>query len=772
MRSALEGIRVADFSQWLAGPTVGMVLADLGADVVRVDPPGGPMWNHPVNAVLQRGKRSIVLDLKKRQDAAIAQRLIANVDVVIESFRPGVAERLGIGHAAALERNERVVYVSLPGFAAADPRASVAAWESVVAAESSVLPPREGAEDPTERRFVSVPVVSGFAAVQALHSVLAALVARERTGLGQWVEVPLFDAAFEVLGGGAQKVGNVEPSLQGVAAPATAPQIGHYRAADGAWIQLCLIQPRHLDWFIRAFLPEEVDNGWNDAARVATDADIQRGMRSRLETLIASRTAREWEQTINETSGAPSAIVQTSAEWMRDPHALETESVIELVDPELGATRQAGYAINLSDTPLRNAGPRRPLDADRDSVLADLTAWERVAHPRPPAHPKDPGQALSDVTIVDVSQVLAGPTVSRVLGEYGARTVKINSFQDRQHFMHTYTNNGKDSILVDLKTPEGKELLDRLLDTADVFVENFTRGVAERLGIGDVQLRAAHPEMIRVGVSAFGHTGYRGGYRGREELGQAVTGIQMRWFGEDSPRMVFYALNDYGAGNWGAVGTLAALFHRLRGGSGQRVHTSLSHNGTFLQLPYMVDFEGRTWNEPTGEASPGWDDFDRIYRAADRWFVVAAKTAEERADVLAIAEVSDGTELEQAFAAGAASDWVDRLRAAGIGAAIARTQEEVMEDPATRARGLSLTRSLDSGEPIRTVGPAVRLHATPVRPGRIAGAPGSGLDVVFDRLGITDRKQALVAAGAVLESLPDDAEFIGRFRPKEKAVNA
>jgi crotonobetainyl-CoA:carnitine CoA-transferase CaiB-like acyl-CoA transferase len=100
MSGALNGIRVIDFGQYLAGPLAAMLLGDNGADVIRIDPPGGPRWKHPANAILQRGKRSIVLDLKQAEDRATARRLIESADVVIENFHPSVMNRFGLGSRA------------------------------------------------------------------------------------------------------------------------------------------------------------------------------------------------------------------------------------------------------------------------------------------------------------------------------------------------------------------------------------------------------------------------------------------------------------------------------------------------------------------------------------------------------------------------------------------------------------------------------------------------------------------------------------------------
>src|SRR5215831_11419331 len=134
MAGALDGIRVIDFGQWLAGPLTALLLADQGAEVIHVDPPGGPRWQTPANATLQRGKQRLVLDLKTKADLACARRLINSADVLIENFRPGVMDRLGLGWDAVSHGHDRLIYCSLPGFAADDPRATMPAWEGVLAA--------------------------------------------------------------------------------------------------------------------------------------------------------------------------------------------------------------------------------------------------------------------------------------------------------------------------------------------------------------------------------------------------------------------------------------------------------------------------------------------------------------------------------------------------------------------------------------------------------------------------------------------------------------
>src|SRR5213080_4029061 len=123
MAGALAGVRVVDFGHYIAGPLAATMLSDQGADVIHVDPPGGPRWQSDADAFLNRGKRRISLDLKQPDDLAIAQRLIERADVLIENSRPGVMDRLGLGADAMRARNAGLIYCSLPGFAADDPRA-------------------------------------------------------------------------------------------------------------------------------------------------------------------------------------------------------------------------------------------------------------------------------------------------------------------------------------------------------------------------------------------------------------------------------------------------------------------------------------------------------------------------------------------------------------------------------------------------------------------------------------------------------------------------
>ena len=178
-QGALRGVRVVEFGQYIPGPLLGMLLAEQGADVIKVERPGGdPARSEPAFATWNRGKRSVELDLKTVDGLKQANDLIGWADVLVENFRPGVADRLGIGYEAA-KANPGLIYCSLPGFGEDSPRRYDRGWDPIVAAATGAHQGVAGMDEPL---FLPLPAASTFAAIIASVSVAMALIARERTG--------------------------------------------------------------------------------------------------------------------------------------------------------------------------------------------------------------------------------------------------------------------------------------------------------------------------------------------------------------------------------------------------------------------------------------------------------------------------------------------------------------------------------------------------------------------------------------------------------------
>jgi crotonobetainyl-CoA:carnitine CoA-transferase CaiB-like acyl-CoA transferase len=752
MAGALDGVRVVDFGQYIAGPLAAMLLADQGADVVRVDPPGGPRWDTPANATWNRGKRSIALDLSSEPDREVARGLIRRADVVIENFRPGVMDRLGLGANSSTARNGRLVYCSLPGFASDDPRASMAAWEGVIAAASGTY--RAPSEDAAPV-FTAIPIASTFAAFLGAIGITAALFSRERDGRGQRIEVPLFDAMFAAIGANGLAVGGGggggRPNDFGG---------GTFRCADGRWVHVQLAKPK----FVQRFAAAAGLEGRFDIARLGTEREHRVELAAALPEVFLGRSADEWEQ-LGAQADLPLIKVRSAAEWIELPHARDSHAVVPIDDPLLGQMWQPNSPVRLSASGLVPSRPAALLDADREAILAEIAQSLGDAAGATSTRRRS---ALEGVRVLDLSQVLAGPTAGRTLAELGAVVTKVNppaeegaGIRFSLHRYHTDVNRGKRSVLLDLKQPGAHEVIERILDETDVVVHNFRPGALERLGIGYEQVRAHRPGIVYVGISAYGQGGDWGSRPGYETFGQAPTGLMERQGGDGRPAGQPFAVNDYGTGLMGAFAALLALFHRERSGQGQHAEAALAFTGTILQSPYLQSYTGKRWDEPRGAEARGFGPLQRLYRGADAWFFLGATT--EQLDDLGAVEGLTGVatlstaalaeELERRFAEAPTAIWTRRLAAHGIGAHRLRGVAELMGDAWVVSHGLSVTRAHDTGDEITTVGPAIRMSATPAMPGDPAHTPGADTREVIAAVGLDAEFAALIATGAAAEAV-------------------
>jgi len=757
MPGVLEGVRVIDFGQYIAGPMAAMLLGDQGADVIRIDPPGGPRWNTPANATWNRNKRSIALDLKKDADRETARQLIAGADVLIENFRPGVMDRFGLG-AAAFEgqcaaANPRLVYCSLPGFGSDDPRAQVKAWEGVVGAATGAY----RASRATKGRpvYTVVPYGSAYAAFLCAVTVAMALIARARSGLGQHVEIPLFDATFTVVGARGLLV-NGKPEAE--------PEFNWSRqlpCKDGRWL-MYVANNKKFEAFIKSIGMDK----WRDA-KLPPDELAQK-----FDDVMRTRTAKEWEDIIADI-GSEGVICHSSSEWLRHPQALESKIVADYDDPELGPFRGPGINARLSATPGSVRTPRPKTDAHRAEILKELAA-HAIVHPHPNPHPSRGREsaspvdaaaggevlrsALQGVKVVDLCIVLAGPTCGRTLAEFGADVIRIDSPHRQTVLRHNDINRGKRSVLIDLKTKEGLAIFWKLVDQADVVLQNFRGGVAERLGIDYERVRARRPDIVYGSMNTFGHIGPYANRPGHEQIGQAVSGMQVR-FGTNKPATAPFAANDYGTGLMACYGVALALLHRRRTGEGQFVDSALAYTATMLQSALLQDYKGKEWNEPHGQEATGSGPLNRLYEASDGWLFLAVSTGESAGELARCAELADlagrsGADLERALEermrSRSVAAWVEMLNKAGIGAhRVVPSLVELMTDPLVQARGLAVTRDHEGFGPITTTAPGVKLSRTPMMVGRPAARPGSDVASVLAEIGLGGELDRLIREGVI-----------------------
>jgi crotonobetainyl-CoA:carnitine CoA-transferase CaiB-like acyl-CoA transferase len=368
--TALSGLRVLDLTRLLPGPFCTMLLADLGADVIKVEEPnGGDPARHltatpgeagSVFLLVNRNKRSMTLNLKSAEGRDVLLRLVERADVLVESFRPGVMDRLGVGHAVLAERNPRLIYATLSGFGQSGPYRDRAGHDLNYLALAGVL----GYNVDRGRQPVppAVQVADLGAASLAAVAILAAVIARQHTGRGQAVDVSLFGSAVAWLPtliaplfthGHALSPG--EPMLAG-----GLPQYDIYATADGRFVSLGALEPK----FFLNFL-ERV--GRPDLAR---ERDRER-LRAELRAIFCQRTLREWVDDLADvdTCFAP---VNTLEETIDDPQVKALGLFTSVEHERLGPLRQIAPAFALSATPAAVRRPPPDLGQHTAELLQEL----------------------------------------------------------------------------------------------------------------------------------------------------------------------------------------------------------------------------------------------------------------------------------------------------------------------------------------------------------------------------------------------------------------
>lgn len=753
MAGVLQGIRVIDFGQYIAGPLAAMILADQGADVVRIDPPSGPKWDTPGNAIWNRGKRSLLLDLKQNGDLGIAKKLIGAADVVIENFRPGVMDRLGLGSKEMTENNSKLIYCSMPGFAADDPRSTLPGWEGIIGAATGTYRPSENSPSMETPVYTAIPIASSYAAFLSSVSITMALIGREHSNLGQTIVVPLFDSMFPAMG---SRVLTLNDGPSTVQRGNTLTWTGQYECKDGVWLQYHSGNS-NLREFIEAAGASWIESQFSEAKQTASDKSANlANYQNHIRQLFKSRTSEEWEDLVA-SIGSEAAICRTTREWMSHPQARQSGMIIEVPDKKFGNTLQPGINARLNSTPGEVRSPAPEQNADKLELLSELDHSEKTFSDTRP-NVQSISSVLEGTKVLDLCIVLAGPTCGRTLAEFGSDVIKIDSPHRQRVSFHNEINRAKKSIVLDLKTEEGLSIFWRLLEDADIVVQNFRKGVAEKLGIGYEQVKERKPDIIYASLNTYGQEGPWSMRPGHEQIAQAATGMQERYGGNGQPLTQPFAINDYGTGFMGALAVSLALLHRSRTGEGQHVSTALAYTACTLQSAFMQDFRGNTLNEARGQDSLGTGPLNRAYKANDGWLFLVARRSDlsiirnllELPDLERVGDHELELLLEYSVQKHSVKHWVDAMNNNGIGA------HEIIFDPRALLRdkwviehGLSVTRDHMELGSITTTGPAPRLSLTPLQIGRPAPKPGSDAQTILEDIGLGNQFQRLVGENII-----------------------
>ena len=374
MSAPLAGVRVLDFTRYLAGPFCTMQLGDLGADVVKVEPPDRPREfsadgrDSYFFLSSNRSKRSLALDVKGEEGREILLRLLPRFDVLVENFRPGVMDRLDLGAERLLALHPRLVYASISGFGSTGPYRDRPGFDQIAQGMSGVMSLTGTAETGPLRHGLAIgDLIAGLYATQGI---LAALHAREKTGRGQHVETSLLEGLIGILtwGAGMYFDAGRAPGPAGHHHPLASPY-GRFRAADGylniaaggqhIWQRLCRALERE-DW-------EQDERFADPVSRLRTRDALTR----EIEEVLAKRPVAEWVERIN-GAGVPCGPVYSLDQVFADPQVAAREMLVEMPHPVLGTYRTTGVPVKFGETPARIE--RRPplLGEHTDEILSEL----------------------------------------------------------------------------------------------------------------------------------------------------------------------------------------------------------------------------------------------------------------------------------------------------------------------------------------------------------------------------------------------------------------
>ncbi len=373
----LEGVKVVDCSQIMAGPYCTMLLGDMGADVIKIEKPDGddvrrsgpPFINGESAAFLaiNRNKRSIVLDLKEPEGVDIARSLVKDADVFVQNLRPGTMDRLGLGYDALSGLNPSLVYCSISGYGGTGPSSHRSSFDLVAQGEAGLMSITGiPGEVPVK---VGVPITDLNAGMYSAFGVLSAYVHRLRTGVGQHVDTSLLEAgiAYTVWESAIYFATGKAPGPTGSAHPLSAPYQA-FKTADG---YLTLGAPNQSNWERMCAAVDRTD--LLEDRRFGSNADRNQNLRTLVATLevtFAEKDTAYWLQVLD-AAGVPCGPIRDMAEVYADPQVLAREMAVEIGHPSAGRIRNIGIPVKLSATPgaIRRPPPR--LGEHTDEVLLE-----------------------------------------------------------------------------------------------------------------------------------------------------------------------------------------------------------------------------------------------------------------------------------------------------------------------------------------------------------------------------------------------------------------
>ena len=806
----LAGIRVLDATTARA-ELAGRVLADLGADVVKLEPSSGaaargigPFERDGAGdaevslywAAVGLGKRSVVFDALSDSGAAALRFLLRDADVFLESFDPGVLARYGLDYAAAQRVNSALIYASITPFGQDGPLAAAPASELTLEAAGGLLGLQGDGDRPPLP--VGTPQAAFHAGVQAAADVAIALCERERSGLGQHLDVSMQAAVVWTL---MNATGF--PSVTGHDPPGTsewradpAPQIAPgldvpklLRCADG-WAFAAMGLPRVGELATHALatwaeeaaaLPEDLrGRDWSHWIRDLVQTRVSAPDMSRVFAAISAHVAKRTKAEVMRFAverGVLIAPVKDVADLRDDPQLQARSYWVEV-----GGRIHPGPFARFSETPLalRTPAPRRGESGNVSWVSPRLR----------PAQARERGdRPFAGLKVADFAWVGVGPLIAKALADHGATVVHVESEArvdvlrhlppflgdepgiQRAQF-HANFNTSKLGLGLDLGTPEGRAVARRLADWADVVVESFSPGTMQRFGLDWETLSRDRLDLVMLSTCLRGQTGPEATYAGFGNQGSALAGLfAITGWRDRPPCGPWGAYTDFIAPRYGVAALASALFHRARTGRGQHIDLSQVEAAIHFIEPLALDYTVNGRIAAAAQLDSRTAAPHGVYATAgkERYLALAVETPEQWDALRTLAPLAafGDAKLRELEARRRVVDAIDaalcawcrgqdafalaeRLRGAGVPASPVLRPSDLFADAQLAHRGFFTSVRHSVMGDVRCDGPVTRFSRTPARL-RAAPALGEHTEVVLrDLLGMSeDEIVELAAAGAL-----------------------
>ncbi len=758
MASALDGVRVIELAQGIAGPYTGMLLAEQGAEVVKVEPPhGDKARGTPGFHVWNRSKRSVIADPTTAEGKELIHQLTATADVVLIDAQPGDED--SFSYEALSQDNPGLIYCHLPAFGSQGQHARRYPDDTLVAAVSGLLGSQWSHRDGGV--YLVIPIASYGAAFVASGSISAALFEREHSGKGQKLEVSWLAGAFAMQTGTILYHPEMLRLFSGRLNPlGPIPVYRLYQAQDD-WLFVACGNTTFWNKFCLALeQPEWVSDPRFEKAPWGITPQDRDLLAEKITPIIASKPREEWLRILREHD-VPCAPVTSRQEFIEHRQTIHNGMRVELEDPELGKTVQMGIPVRFDQTPGVIKGPApllgqhtkevktslgqvetnlRQVKASLEQVKTGLSEQYGKSLPQP-ERPRTPDSGLlhplQGVLVLDFASYIAGTFGPMMLAQLGATVIKVESLQGDAFrsfgFGFLGWNQGKRGLAVNLNSAEGRAVVYDLVRKADVVVENLRPGATKRYGIDYETLSQFNPQLIYATVTAFGSSGPDHDQPGFDPLLQSRSGIMRAQGGHGHPP--FYltcGVCDYAAALLTTYGVTAALYARKRTGKGQHVETSLLNAAMAVQSGSFIFYDGRPDLENGGPDLWGTGALYRIYPTANNSLFLAAVEAPHWRALCEVLGRTDldrrysfaeahrepmegalGQALAEVFATKTTESWLSLLDAAGVPCAPILPLPPLFSDTHIAANDLIAIHTHPQWGEVRQTGILTKFSRTP-----------------------------------------------------------